>query len=300
MIGLVLALLSGFSFAASAIFIRRGVYRSGESFSPVPISVFLGVVFFGLLLLIPGQAEQFTSLSWLGAGSLAGAGVIHFVLGRMAAYTSIRLIGATRAAPIVTCSILFAALLGIFFLGEPVTISLVLALLLIVGGIILIGTTGNSGTGKMDVSKGSLAKGLFFALGAALCWGSSPALIKIGLREVNSPLLATFISYTTASMVVGSLLFNPRNNEKLRRLDRTSLIHLIIGGITVSIAQALRYAALVYSPVSVVAPIHTGTSGIFIFPLSFLLNREIETFNPRIIMAAIAVMAGVFLLFWAA
>ncbi len=298
MLGLILALFSGFSFATSNIYIRRGVHRSGEALSGVIISILLGMVLFGLTLFIPGQAEQLTSLSWLGTGSLAAAGVIHFIMGRMAGYSSIRIIGATRAVPIQTCSLLFAAFWGIVLFGEPLTIFLVLALLLIAGGMILIGTSGNSGTGEMKVPKSSLVKGLFLALGAALFWGSSPALIKIGLREVNSPLLASFISYTAAFIVAGSLLSVPRNNEKLRRLDRLSLKNLIIGGIAVSIAQALRYAALFYSPLSLVAPIHTGTAGIAILPLSFLLNREIESFSPRIIIAAFSVMTGVFLLFW--
>ncbi len=298
MIGLVLALFSGSFWSVSVTYISKGTHRSGEAFSPVPIFAFTGMVLFGIPLFISGGAAELTSVSWLGLGVLAGSGVIHFILGRMLIFTSIRLIGGNRAAPITSCNILFAALIGILFLGEPLTIPLVLALLLITGGIILISTTGSTNTGQPGMPGGSLVKGVLAALGAALLLGITPALIKVGLREVGSPLLATFISYAAAAIVMGISLFHPRNNEKLRRLTRASLIPIIIAASASSIAQILKYTALDYSPISLVTPVSGGAKTLLVFPLSFLINREIESFNPRIIMGAIAIVVGIFLVFW--
>lgn len=300
MIGLILALLSGFSFSLSNIFVRKGVHRSGEAFSIIPIFAFLGTLFFGVPLLISGEAEQLASLSWLGVSALAGAGILHFILGRISAYTGIRLIGANRTVPILTCSILIAALLGIFLLGEPLTVSLVLAVLLVVGGIILISTRGNSKTEQSGMPRGFLVKGILAALGGAICWGISPTLVKVGLKEVGSPLLATFVSYTASSIVIGVSLFSPRNSEKLRRLTRPAVIPIIIAAVAVSVAQILRYTALNYSHVSLVEPLIGSMNSLFIFPLSFLINRQIEAFNLRIIMGAIVIVVGVCLIFWVA
>ena len=300
MIGLVLALLSGFSFSLSNIFIRKGVYRSGEAFSLIPIFAFMGTVFLGLPLFISGEVKQLVSLSWLGAGALAGAGILHFILGRISGYTGIRLIGANRAVPIFSCSILIAALLGVFLVREPLTVFLVLAVLLVFGGIILISTMGKSETGKLGMPKGAFARGIMATLGAALCWGVSPILIKIGLKEVESPLLATFVSYVASSIVIGVSLFYPKNSEKLRRLTRPAIIPIIIGAVSVSAAQILRYIALNYSRVSLVEPLIYSMTSLFIFPLSFLINRQIETFNLRIIMGAITIVVGVCLIFWVA
>lgn len=171
MVGPLLALFSGFSFALNNIYVRKGVYRSGESFSAVAISLFLGIVLFGLWLLISGEAVRLASLSWLGVGSLAGAGIIHFLVGRLFGFTGVRLIGSNRAVPIQTCSIIIAALMGVLFLGERLAISLVLALLLVAGGITLISTTGKSETEKVDMPKDALVKGILATLAAALCWG---------------------------------------------------------------------------------------------------------------------------------
>jgi len=299
-IGLILALLCGFSFSISNIFIRKGVHRSGEAFSLIPIFAFMGTVFFSIPLLISGEIKQLASLSWLGMSALAGAGILHFILGRISGYTGIRLIGANRAVPIFSSYILVAPLLGIFLLGESLTSSLVLAILLMLGGIIFISTTGKSETGGLGMPKGAFARGIMAALGAALCWGVSPILIKIGLKEVDSPLLATFVSYAASSIVIGVSLFHPGNSEKLRRLTRPAIIPIIIGAIAVAVAQILRYTALGYSPVSLVEPLAGSTNNLFVFPLSFLINREIETFNLRIIMGAILIVVGICLIFWVA
>ncbi len=297
MIGLVIASFSGLFHCLSSIFVRRGVYRSGESFSPLPISNFAGLVLFGLTILISGQAGQLASLPWQGVSYLAGAGILHFVIGRSLAYTGLRLIGANRTNPVVTSNILVSASVGIFFLGEPVTVYLIPALLLIFGGIILIGRTGSSDLGEKGMSKGTLARGLLASLGAALCWGISPVLVKIGLESVSDPILASFISYTAASIVVGTLLLHPKNSEKLRRLDRGSLIPITTGAAFNSAGHLFRYIALTYSPVSLVAPLLNSISGLLIFPLSFLMNRKIEVFDLGVIAGAIAVLAGVLLIF---
>jgi len=299
MIGLVLALFSGASFSVSNVFVRRGVSRSGESFSILPISAFIGTLFFAIPILITGQLTQLSSISWVGLTALIGAGLLHFVLGRMTAYVSIRLIGSNRSVPIFSSSVLIASLWGVFLLRESLTPPLILAIILVIMGTILIGTTGNSAQDKSPISRTSLIKGVAFALSAALFWGSSPMLVKIGLREVDSPLLGTFISYMAASIVMAFTLIFPANNQKLKQLNRYSLIPIIIASVSVAVAQILRYWSLDSSPVTRFEPVMHGAHILLIFPLSFLINRQMEAFNLRIVIGATAIIAGVFLIFWA-
>lgn len=299
MIGLLFALLSGFSFAVGNIIIRKGTYRSGESYSPVPITIFVGLLLVGFAVLISGEAGHVFSLSWLAIGTLAGAGLLHFYLGRMFGYISILLIGANRAAPIHMCSTLLAALIGVLLFKERLTVSLPIALLFIVGGVIMISTSFNTLVDNSSRSKGSLAKGVYAALATALFWGTSPMLAMIGLQEVTSPLVATFISYIGAAMAAGVSLLHPRNSMRLKGLDRTSFVLFVLAGVVTSVSAWSRYLALDISPVSLVVPL-TATHGLFIFPLSMLVNRKIEAFNLRIIMGAVTVMAGILIIFWIA
>jgi uncharacterized membrane protein len=299
MLGLLFALLSGFSFALGNIFIRRGTYRSGESFTPVPITLFLGTAIFGMAILISGKAGQLVDMSWTAAGALAVAGLMHYHLGRTFGYVSILLIGANRAAPIHMCSTPLAAIIGIVFFEEQLTASLPVALLLVVGGVILISTYLSSTVDNLNWSKGSLARGVSAALATAVFWGTSPVLVKIGLQEVSSPLVATFVSYSAAAIAAGTSLLHPKNSMRLKGLNGTSFILFALAGIATSISAWLRYLALGSSPVSLVVPL-TATHGLFIFPLSMLANRKIETFSLQVVMGAAAVVAGIFIIFWIA
>ncbi len=119
MIGLVLALLAGFCVSVSMVYLHRGVHRSGEVSSSIPIFAFAGLVFFAIPVFISGEFAQLTSVTWLGFGSLAGAGLVHFIFGRILAFTSIRLIGANRAVPIFSIQVPIAVILGILFLRDP-------------------------------------------------------------------------------------------------------------------------------------------------------------------------------------
>jgi len=297
LIGLVLALVSGFFYISSTVFVRRGLHSSGESYSPVPIALFLGTVMIGISVLIFGGFDQLSSLTWGGMWALVGAGVIHFILGRMLGYIGIRLIGANQSVPISTSTVLMAVLLAVLLLGEPMTFTLALAILFISGGVVLIGTTRESKVEAAAVPAGSMLKGVLVSLAAALCWGITPVLIKIGLRDIDSPLLGAFISYASSSVLIGISLLYPRNSEKLRRLNRASLVPFIVAAFATSAAQIFRYIALGFSPVSLVAPLIWANS-LFVFPLSFLINRKIEVFNVRIVIGAIAMVVGIFLIFW--
>ena len=297
MIGLLLALLSGLSFAVSNVYIRTGMHRSGEAFSLIPIFACIGTIIFGVMSFAVGAFNDLGSLTWVGLTALSVAGIIHYILGRIFGYTGIRLIGANRAVPIFSSSLLIAALLGIFLMGEPLTLSIILAVVLILTGVILIGSTGNSSNSKITTSPENLLKGLIVALAAALCWGISPVLVKIGLREIGSPVAATFISYTASLLVISISLFNRANSRKLLRLKRNAIVPIIYAGIAVAAAQIFRYSALTQSPISAVEPILMSVNSLFIFPLSFLINREIEAFNLKIILGALAIVVGVFVIF---
>ena len=88
----------------------------------------------------------------------------------------------------------------------------------------------------------------------------------------------------------------PANREKVLRLDRQSLPFIIGGTASVTIAQFLRYIALNYSGIGVVT-LTINIATVFIFPLSFVVNRDIEAFNRRAIIGAVACITGVVLLF---
>ncbi len=289
--GFIFALLSAATFAGSQVFVRRGVSRTGESFSAVPVSISIGMLLFFLLLCFTGGWGDFWPLPWRGVVFLGLAGIIHFVVGRFLNYTSLRLIGANRGSALLRTSVFYAVAFGILFLDEPLTISLGLGVLCIAGGVTLVSFQRGAEAPKVR------GKGIILALGAAFCYAITGLLIKIGMVEIGSPFTAVFISYAAAFLtIIAILLFHKGQRYDLARLNRYSLAPLALAGLSVALAQLFRYVALDYSPLSIVSPL-IATSGLFVLLFSFLLNRNIEVFSVKVIVGVVATSAGAFLLF---
>lgn len=289
-IGLVFALLSALCFGVGPVFLRRGVSQAGESFSAVLISAFIGIILFSFWLPFTGEWSKLWSLSLQGFILLGTAGIIHFVVGRLLYYSSVRLIGANKASPLIQTGSFYAVIFGILFLNESLTIFLIPGVLCIAAGATLVSVGKEVKIAKMQ------SKGILNGLGAALCWGISGVLIRSVIEEIGSPSAAAFVSYIVALPVVAGLLLRQEQRDQLTQLRRASLVPLVISGIFISIAQLLRYTALSYSPVSVVQPV-IGTSVLFVFFLSFLINRNIEVFTRKVFAGIVATVVGIFLFF---
>ena len=289
-LGPVLALLSAAVFAGVGVLIRRGVYQSEESTTAAAITVLVGTPLFLFILPLTGDWSRLWSLSWQGFTSLGIAGILHFVLGRYLLFNAIRLMGANKTVAIGRANILFAVIFGIVFLGEAVTTLLILGVLSIVGGATLVSFEREEGVFKLQT------KGVLLVLGAALCVAIASVLVKSTMEEVGSPYIATFISYMTAFLLWIVLLLQKEQRVQLFQLPRSSLLILSMAAILALVGQLLRYAALNYSPVSVVQPL-IGTIILFTFFFSFMLNRKIDVFNWRVFLGIVAVLTGTFLLF---
>ena len=230
--GLILALFAAVSFAVGIIIVRKVVARVGESFTATVTSVFIGVPFFAVALFFTGEWDKLWSVSWRAFMLLGVAGIIHFVIGRLLGYNAYRLIGANKAVPFTMTSPFYAVILGVLLLKEPVTVFLILGVLCIFTGAALITTetksvseTRQKGLFSADV------KGILAALGAGICWGITPVLIKPAIGEIGSPLAAAFISYIIASLVMAFLFFRRQHREQISKLPLvTVIIPLIIGG----------------------------------------------------------------------
>ena len=289
-IGLIFALLAAVGLALGTVFVRKGSFRVGESFTSVAISIFIGVTFFLLVMLFTADWDKLRSVSGQGLALLATAGVIHFVVGRFLGYTCFRLIGANRGITILRTQILYAVFFGILLLNEPLTVFLILGVLSLAAGATLVSVEKGTETTKLH------GKGVLAGLGGGFFWGISGVLIKPGIAEIGSPYAAAFISYTAASLVIAGLLLRKGQREQLLHLPRQSISPLVISGLFVAIAQLLRYLALSYSPVSVVTPL-IGINVLFTFFLSFLLNRDIEVFTWKVFIGIAVTAVGAFLLF---
>lgn len=265
------------------------------------ISVFVGPPLFLLVAFGMGDLHSIASFTWKGYLWLSVAGIIHFVLGRSSNYLSVKYLGANMASVFSALSLLYTVLLGILVLGERMTQNIVLgSLLIIVGPALLAWPQSKSGARTDKPGSSHLprlsAKGVLAALLMGLFFGITPLFIKLGLKEGGSALAGAFVSYTSASLILGATMANGERRNGVVFMDRQAMLWFVFSGLLVSMAQLLRYTALRIIPISVAGPL-IATSPVFMLALSFAINRRVETFRPNVIVGAVLVVLGTALVY---
>ncbi len=294
---MILAIIAAVSFSAGIVLVRKTAGEAGESFSVTAISVFVGIPFFAIAIIASGEWSHLIGISWRAVALLGSAGIIHFIFGRLLGYNAFRLIGANRATVYTMTNRFYTVLFSALFLGEEITYYIVFGVLLMFAGAVLITLERKGGKEKRKGLSRDEVKGILLALAAALCWGVTPILIKPGVAEIGSSSAGAFVSYCAATVAMGLLLLNGQRRKQLTQLPfKKSVLPMATAGAFTAGGQLLYYTALGMSPASVVTPL-LSIQVLFIFFFSFLINRRIELFTPKVFIGMGATLAGTFLLF---
>ena len=300
MSGSLIAILSAVCFAASNTCTRRGVLGVKNAHLGVYISVFMAPPLFLLFALIIGDIKSIATFTWLGYTWLALAGIVHFVAGRSFNYMAIKYLGANMTTVFSSLNLLYTVLLGIFILGEHLSRNVALGVMFIIIGPMLLAWSPrkeSTSTKAADKDKPRISrKGILAGLACGVFFGISPLFIKLGLQQGGSPLAGTFVSYTSAMLVLGMLLGSPERRDNVLHMDRKALVWFTLAGFFVGAAQLLRYTALNLIPVSVASPL-ISTNPLFLLVFSFVVNRRLESFRINVILGAILVVIGTVLIY---
>lgn len=296
-IGLILALIAAVSFAIGIVLVRKAAGEAGEAFTVTAFSIFAGIPLFAVAITINGDWHYLISISYKALGMLAAVGIIHFIIGRLWAYDAFRRIGANRSTPITQLSTIVTIALSWIFLDETLTLYVALGALFMLAGVLLISQE------KWPTSRGRKkltsdeVKGILLSLGAAVCWGITPILIKPAVTETGSAVVGNFVSYSAAGVVLLLWLIKKQQRDQFAKLNiKKNVIPMVVAGLFTAAGQLFYFAALARSPANIVAPL-VSIEILFIFLLSFLVNRRGEVFTWKVALGMAAAVAGTFLLF---
>jgi transporter family protein len=185
-IGLLLALIASVCFAVGIVLVRKTAGEAGEAFTVTALSVFAGIPLFAIAISVNGDWHYLAAISLKVLGMLAAVGIIHFIIGRLMAYDAFRRIGANRATPVTQISPIITIGLSWIFLGETLTVYVAVGALCMLAGVILISQErSNTSGGKKKLTRDEI-RGILLSLGAAVCWGITPVLIKPAVTETGS------------------------------------------------------------------------------------------------------------------
>jgi bacterial/archaeal transporter family protein len=140
----------------------------------------------------------------------------------------------------------------------------------------------------------NLAPWLVYALLSAFFAALTAIFAKLGLKNVDSD-LATAIRTVVVLFITWGLVFFRGSSSQLPGLSRNNWLFLILSAIATGVSWLFYYRALQLGRVSEVSAIDKG-SIVFTLLLSFLFLKEPLT--PRIILAGLLIVAGMWVLVW--
>lgn len=212
-----------------------------------------------------------------------------FAVGDTAFFEAMRRIGVARAAPVAGSHPLVTAVLAVIFLGEPVTLTLLLGVVVIGVGVWLI-TTDRVVAPLSHGGGDQVLVGVGLALVAAVGWAASTVLVRPALQEIDAMAASTIrLPFAALVLVVAAQRLGRIDSRRLELKPATSAWLIFAGLLTVAsatlflwsvdLAGAARTAAL-----SSVSPIFSATMAVL------LLGEQL---TPRLALGMGISLAGV-------
>ncbi len=296
MLGGLLALLAAATFALNSATARRAVL-SGSVMQGIAITVPLGVPAFLLGALLLGQIDVLARMPVMAVLWLSLAGIAHFVWGRFFIYRAQEMIGANLAGTLQQFDLVLSLGLAVMVLGEVLTPLRIIGIALVILGPALAfsGEAERSKTARAAPAQFSPRhmEGYGYVALSSVGYGLSPIFTALGLRELGpgASMTGGLVAYLAATIAVAVVVVATGSVRHVSQTSPMAWRWFGFAGLSVSVSQMLRFAALSLAPVTVVQPIQR-LSKLFLFVFSWLMNREHEVFNPRLLLAAVVSLAG--------
>jgi drug/metabolite transporter, DME family len=281
------ALANAFLFALHNIFTKKALRYSNPA-TGVISSLLINIVFLWAMSILFVPIANVTLVSIL---IFVVVGFFQPGLTRLLTYKGIDALGVAITDPIRASTPLFSAVMAIIFLGEKMTLPIIVATLMIIAGITLL--SWRSGSLKLVGS----ALFLWYPIAASALAGASQVVRKFGLAAVPHPFLAAAVTATSSFVVSIVTLWYVEKNQETWKMNRQCFWWFLAAGITISLGMTCIYYALDLGKVSVVIPI-SSTGPLFSLILTALFLRDVERVTLRIVLSALMIVSGVVLLTW--
>jgi drug/metabolite transporter (DMT)-like permease len=222
--------------------------------------------------------------------AFGAAGIIHFFFGWTFLSLSQQRIGAANTGVVTAATPLIGSLLAALVLDEPLGSVALVAIALVTTGVILIARRASDGQQRLTYP--------WFALAASLSWGTSPLLIRWGLKDLSSPVIGVTIGLAAATALYAIVLVSGRlptttgTPPGVRRW-------ILIGGILVAVAIAAQWTALDLVEVNIVVTLQQVATPVVVLVAPFIVGTAIEQWTWRLILGMVAVIAGSTMVIWA-
>lgn len=310
--GLYFSLYTAIFFGISNIFARKGLEKHNISHY---IGVFINLVIVNLVnipvLIIFNLNKQLSEISWAAIIFFMAAGFLNTFLGRTFLFTSIELIGPSRAGSFKIISPAFVVFIGVFLLGEKLSIMAWIGIITILLGVFLMSmeTKGKTNTlttknyrtnnpsGAAD-NASSHRKGVIYGLLTGLAFGAGNIFRKLGINIFPNFIIGVSIGSLFALLCsVIFLSLRGEGKDALIALKKCWKGPYFFTGLFTSLGLYSFFVALQLSPVSIANSIAASES-LFTMLLSKILLGSNEHLRINTVLRSFVIVVGLIILFF--
>ncbi|MFB6196371.1 MAG: EamA family transporter [Haloplanus sp.] len=283
----VLALVTALAWAVGPIVTKRGLALGGTSVQAAVVVIVVDSTLFWATLLGRDGTAVFATVAPATIGLFLVAGFVGTALARLSVYEGIDRVGASVNTAGVSTRPLFASVLALAWLGEPLTPTTAAGIATLVVGLVVL-SLGRGG----DVG-GWRTRDLAFPLFAALLFAVGNVVRRFGLTTTEASVLGAVTLNETAAMVllVGyALVVAPRS---FRSTSRRAYAHFATTGVLTALGLLALFAALarVAGRVALVDPI-AGTSPLITAGLTYVFLSDVERVTREVVVGAVLIVVG--------
>jgi drug/metabolite transporter (DMT)-like permease len=289
--GELLAFVCALTFSLSGLLLRYGQRSRPRDNGLFMTSLVNLVIYTGLTLgaLVLGVLPPITLAGVL---LFVLAGVTNTLVGRWSWLQSLRLIGPSRSTSLKSANPVFAALLALIFLGQPLGVNTVIGMAFVLGGVLLLQRSPTSPPRSGDPPS-SMAEGVGLGLFSAFSYGCGAVLRAAGLGTLPSP----FVGALLGAMVASVSIFASdvaRGNLRQRWADNVGRVprSFLLAGVLAAAAQLSQFASLQYTTVAR-STVIASTEPLITTLLSAAFFSQLDTVTRRSAVSVVGIVLGV-------
>ncbi len=236
-----------------------------------------------------GEWGLLATAPWWALAAFTGSTLIHYLGGWTLLALSQQRIGVARTGALVSAAPIVGVLLAIPILGENLSLITFLGVSLMVGGVFLVSISGATNTGNWTRP--------WLALAVATLWGTSPMLIRIGLRGLDAPVLGltvglgvSLLIHTAALTIVGTWRKEPP--------PAAAFGWMALGGVTGAVGIGAQWISFGLTTIAIAITVQQLATLIVVGLAPIVFDATIERLTLPLVGGTAAMLAGSATVVW--
>ncbi|MDQ2050188.1 DMT family transporter [Natronolimnohabitans sp. A-GB9] len=288
---LVLALIPAIFWGFTPIFDKRGMAAGGGSVQASLVVVVVDSAIYWLVIAALYGRSAFSGLTLEVLAIFAFAGVVGTALGRITIFVGVDKVGASLNSTILSTRPLFATLIALVWLGEPLGPVTGVGIVILVAGLAVLTASKGGDLG------GWQPRHLLWPIAAAATFAVANVSRRYGMLETPISALEAVALNETAGLIALLAYVAAVGGRDVLERPRASYAYFAGSGLLTTVAMLSLMAALGLEEgrIAIVDPL-VATAPLFTLVFAAVLLRDLERVTKGVVAGAALVVVGAVLI----